>query len=352
VAALTTSIPEAPHSGRNWDYRFCWLRDACFVIHALNRLGATRTMEGYLAYIGNLAAGARERLQPLYGIGLEAGLEEREATALAGYRGMGPVRLGNLAFQQVQNDVYGSIVLAATQSFFDRRLLHPGGDSLFRLLERLGEQARARWDQPDAGLWELRTRAQVHTFSAVMCWAACDRLARIAAHLGHAQRAKYWGDEAQRIRDAVLERAWCVRRNSFVAAFGGEALDASLLLLAELGFVAPDDPRFLGTLEAVEGELRRGDYVYRYADDDFGAPETAFNICTFWYIDALASVGRRDEARALFENMLKRCNRAGLLSEDLDARSGELWGNFPQTYSLVGLVNSAMRLSRSWEEAL
>ncbi|MGH7336335.1 MAG: glycoside hydrolase family 15 protein, partial [Myxococcota bacterium] len=353
VAAMTSSIPEAPGSGRNWDYRFCWLRDAYFVVNALNRLGATRTMENFLSYISNLAATADDGgLQPLYGIGLEEALEEREAPALKGYRGMGPVRVGNQAFCQLQNDIYGSVVLAATQSFFDRRLLHPGGDSLFRMLETIGDFALRLWNRPDAGLWEFRTKKQVHTFSAVMCWAACDRLARIAAHLGRAERANHWTTQAQAIRSGVLARAWSDARGSLVGAFDGEDLDASLLLLPELGFLPADDPRFLATLAAIERELRRGDYLYRYSVDEFGEATTAFNICTFWYIDALALVGRRDEARALFANMLTKRNAAGLLSEDLDARTGELWGNIPQSYSMVGLINSAMRLSKRWEEAL
>jgi GH15 family glucan-1,4-alpha-glucosidase len=352
VAALTTSIPEAPGSGRNWDYRFCWLRDAYFVIHALNRLGATRTMEGFLSYIENLAAGADGHLQPVYGIALEANLEERSEAALAGYRGMGPVRVGNQAYAQPQHDVYGSLVLAATHSFFDQRLLHPGGRRLFELIEVFGARAARLWDQPDAGLWELRTRSHVHTFSAAMCWAACDRLAKIAARLGAAPRAAHWRREAERLRAGIEKQAWSERRGSFVATFGGEEMDASLLLLHEIGFLAPDDPRFAGTVAAVERDLRRGPYLLRYAaPDDFGAPKSAFNICTFWYIGALAALGRRDEARELFENMLARRNRLGLLSEDLDPETGELWGNFPQTYSMVGLINAAMRLSKGWEEA-
>jgi GH15 family glucan-1,4-alpha-glucosidase len=352
VAALTSSIPEAPDTGRNWDYRYCWLRDAYFVIHALNRLGATKTMEGFLSYIENLAASADGSLQPVYGIALESDLSERSEPALAGYRGMGPVRVGNQAFLQPQHDVYGSLVLAATHSFFDRRLLHRGGLRLFETLEAFGERAAQLWDQPDAGLWELRTRSRVHTFSAAMCWAACDRLAKIAARLGETARAARWRKEAERIRAGTLERAWCAKRDSFVASFGGDELDASLLLLQEIGFVSADDPRFAGTVAAIEQELRRGPYLLRYAvPDDFGPPRTAFNICTFWYIGALAALGRRDEARELFENMLGRRNALGLLSEDLDPVSGELWGNFPQTYSMVGLINAATRLSRGWEEA-
>jgi GH15 family glucan-1,4-alpha-glucosidase len=352
VAALTTSIPEAPESGRNWDYRFCWLRDAYFVIHALNRLGATKTMEGFLSYIENLAASADGSLQPVYGIALEADLAEHTEPGLAGYRGMGPVRVGNQAFLQPQHDVYGSLVLAATHSFFDQRLLHRGGKRLFGRLEAFGERAARLWDQPDAGLWELRTRAHVHTFSAAMCWAACDRLAKIAARLGESARAARWRREAERIRAGTLARAWSEKRKSLVSTFEGEELDASLLLLHEIGFLAPEDPRFEGTLAAIESDLRRGPYLLRYAAaDDFGTPHSAFNICTFWYIGALAARGRRDEARELFANMLARRNPLGLLSEDLDPSTGELWGNFPQTYSMVGLINAAMRLSRGWEEA-
>ena len=185
-----------------------------------------------------------------------------------------------------------------------------------------------------------------------MCWAACDRLAKIAAQLGLADRAAYWAGQADKIRRGILSRAWNAKLNSFTATFGGEDTDASLLLLAPLGFVEAMDPRFLGTLDLIEKRLRRGQYLYRYATpDDLGLPQTTFNICTFWYIDALAAVGRVEEARALFENMLANRNPLGLLSEDLDPKTGELWGNFPQTYSMVGLIHSAMRLSKSWEEA-
>jgi len=353
VAALTTSIPEATGSSRNWDYRYCWLRDAYFTVNALNRLNATRTMERYLGYIINIAARADGgRLQPVYRVSGLPDMDEHEIRALEGYRGMGPVRVGNQAALQVQNDVYGSAILAATHVFFDRRLIAIGSEGLFRQLEQLGERAVEVFDQPDAGLWELRGTARVHTFSSVMCWVACDRLAKIAARLGLATRAADWQARADSMHGVICARAWSAKRSSFVAAFEGDSLDASLLLLGELGFLKANDPRFASTVTAVEGELRRGDFIYRYVEaDDFGTPANAFLICTFWYIDALAAIGRRDEARALFESMLQRRNRLGLLSEHIDPVSGELWGNYPQTYSMVGMINSATRLSIRWDEA-
>ena len=352
VAAITTSIPEAPHSQRNWDYRYCWLRDSAFVVRALNRLGATRTMEGYLRYVLNLAIGA-DGLQPLYGIAFEKELEEHEVPDLAGYRGMGPVRRGNLAWVQKQHDVYGSVVLAATQLFFDQRLARPGDIDAFHRLEPVGEQAWALYDQPDAGIWEFRGRAEVHTYSSVMCWAACDRLARIATHLGLAARAAHWRGRADAMREAILARAWDTELGHFVESAEGRRLDASLLLLAELGFVDADDPRFVATVEAIGTQLRRGDGLFRYiAPDDFGSPETSFTICSFWYIDALAAIGRVDEARQQFESLLARRNHLGLLSEDMAFEDGEAWGNFPQTYSHVGVVIAAMRLSRPWSDAV
>ena len=355
IAAMTTSIPEAPHSQRNWDYRYCWLRDAYFVVHTLNRLSATRTLEHYLRYIQNVVAKGTEGeiLQPLYSLTLEDRIEERIVDTLPGYRGMGPVRVGNQAYQQVQHDVFGAIILAVTQSFFDSRLVRKGDESLYRQLTPLGRAAIERFEVPDAGIWELRTRASVHTFSAMMCWAAADRLARIAGRLGLDDEAADWRGHADTMHARLCERAWSEKLGGFAATFGGDDLDASLLLMHELGFLKADDPRFVGTVEAIERGLKRGSHVFRYdAPDDFGTPEVAFTVCTFWFIEALAAIGRRDEARRMFEEVLACRNTLGLLSEDVDPVTGELWGNFPQTYSMVGLIKCAMRLSRPWEEVI
>jgi pentatricopeptide repeat protein len=266
---------------------------------------------------------------------------------------MGPVRRGNQAFEQVQHDVYGAVVLSATQFFFDNRLIKSGTEAEFQRLEVLGEHARKFYNQPDAGLWEYRGRQRVHTFSSIMCWAACDRLAKIAVKLRKEDRATYWRTSADEIRAFIIEGAWDEEQQAFTESFGRPEMDASLLTMHDLGFLEADDPKFISTVECIGKHLQRGEHMFRYdAPDDFGEPENAFNICTFWYIDALASIGRMEEARELFENMLTLRNPLGLLSEDIEPTSGELWGNFPQTYSMAGIINAAVRLSKPWEEAL
>jgi len=381
VAALTTSLPEHEadaDAGRNWDYRYCWLRDAYYVVQALNRLGAADMLENYLVYLRNLVEQANRgdmqasaapdsqrglpgmepgrsngkagHIQPVYGVGLEPALTERFAPHLKGYRGIGPVRIGNQAHEHLQHDVYGQIVLSTVQAFFDERLLRPANADDFRALEPIGERAFELHDQPDASLWEFRGREATHTYSSVMCWAACDRLGNAAARLGLTDRADFWNGRAAQVRETIEARAWNAGEGRFAATFGGDELDASLLQMVDVRFLAPDDPRMVATMAAVEAGLRRGPYMFRYViPDDFGTPKTAFNFCTFWLIEALHLSGRTAEARTLFEEMLARRTAAGLLSEDIALDGQELWGNYPQTYSLVGLINCANLLSKSWQ---
>lgn len=349
VAALTTSVPEAPGTVRNWDYRFCWLRDAAFTVQALNMLGATRTMENFCRYllgavIGTDAGG----LRPVYPLVPNAPIEEREAEALAGFLGHRPVRIGNAAAAQVQNDVHGSVVMAAEKMFFDARLPSPGDEALYRQIVPVAEAALGAALMPDAGIWEYRGRARVHTFSAGMCFAAADRMARIAARLGLTAEADSWRARAQPLREEILRRAWT--GTHLAESLDGQGLDAAVLLAPALGLLAPSDPRFVATVDAVAANLMQDGLVRRYAEhDDFGAPDTAFLVCSFWLADAFSAIGRHDQARALFERVLALRNHVGLLSEDADPRTGQLWGNFPQTYSQVGLILTAMRLSRGWE---
>jgi GH15 family glucan-1,4-alpha-glucosidase len=352
VAALTTSVPEFPESGRNWDYRYCWIRDAYYTVRALNRLGAVDILENYLGYLRNLVDdSAGGHVQPVYGVGLEEDIDERIVDSVAGYRGMKPVRVGNQAREHLQHDVYGQIVLPLVQSFYDQRLLRPGTIDDFRALEKVGDRAFDMHDQVDAGLWEFRTIARVHTYSSVMCWAACDRLAKAADHLELTDRAAHWRARAAAIRQRIEAEAFVEEEGRFAASFGNRELDASLLQLTDLGFLDPMDPRQVATFDAIERDLKKGPYLFRYVEpDDFGEPETAFNFCTFWFIEALHLNGRDAEAREIFEQMLSRRTHAGLLSEDISLNDHELWGNYPQTYSLVGIINCAILLSRSWTD--
>jgi GH15 family glucan-1,4-alpha-glucosidase len=350
VAAITTSIPEAPNSSRNWDYRYCWPRDACFVINALSRIGEMRTAERYVDFLLARAESTNDsRLVPMYAIDGGAIPTERAAECLGGYRGMGPVRIGNKASEQQQNDIYGEAVLSAEPLFAESSGDDAADVALFIGLEAFGDHAVSLHDVPDAGLWELRGTERVHTFSSLMCWVACDRLAKYADYLGLEDRAEYWRFRAASIHDVIALRSWNQKLNAFTATMEGDSLDASLLLMPRLGFLEADDPRFIGTVAAIEAHLKHGDFVYRYIErDDFGYPENAFLVCTFWYIEALAAMGgsRREEARVLFEKVLAARNRHGLLAEDLDPRTLEQWGNFPQTYCMAGIIDCAVALGK------
>jgi GH15 family glucan-1,4-alpha-glucosidase len=309
-------------------------------------------MERYIEYVTNVIALEQgPGLKPLYGIVPDQALDEAIVDGLAGYRGQGPVRVGNAARDQVQHDVYGSVILAAWQMFYDERLPKKGDEALFSLLEPLGMSALHHALTPDAGIWEYRKRTSVHTHSATMCWVACDRLSRIADKLELVTKAAQWRASADELRATILKRAWNPA-GYFAGSLDGDEIDASVLLLHELGIVEPLDERFVATVERFGTALDYHGYLLRYSSaDDFGVPTVAFTICTFWYVDALTAIGQLDKARAIFEEILKHRNHVGLLSEDLDPQTGELWGNFPQTYSMAGLIVAAMRLSKGWESA-
>ena len=338
IAAHTTSIPEAPQPAAPGTIAIA----GCVTPISWCRRSTASVQ--HAPWRNSFRLRSRSRRDPTRSLGLctawcRTPLEERTAPLLQGYRGDGPVRIGNAAVNQVQHDAYGSVILAAMPMFFDRRLPRPGDEGLFRLLEPLGEQAAARAFVPDAGIWEYRGRQRVHTHSAAMCWAGCQRLAAIALRLGLEPRAKYWNAIAEPMHAELLNQAWNPKRGAFTAAFGSDDLDASVLLLADLGVVEVDDPRFVSTVAAMERELVREKHVMRYAaEDDFGMPVTAFLICRFWLIDALWSLGRREAAQDLFADAMQHRNRYGLLSEDVDPQTGALWGNFPQTYSMAGLI--------------
>ena len=353
IAALTTSIPESPGSSRNWDYRYCWLRDAFFTVNALNRLGATKTMEQFIRFVIDTVLREDDSpLAPLFPMVPGTSLVEREAPALPGYRGMGPVRIGNAAVHQRQNDVYGSIILTAAQMFWDQRLPIEPDPSLYTHLKGIGVKALRAAFTPDSGPWEYRKRERVHTFSAAMCWAAVHRLEMIARKVGLEKEAVEWAQQAAGLRREIFAK-FQTREGWISGALDAPIMDATVLLLPEIGLLPATDERMTRTIDVISKRLVRDGYLLRYDEaDDFGNPETAFTVCSFWYVDALAAAGRKDEALEIFKRLLERCNHVGLLSEDIEAKTGVLWGNFPQTYSHVGLIKSAMRLSRSWEAGL
>ena len=353
IAATTTSIPEGPEGGRNWDYRYCWLRDAYFVITALNRLGQFDEMEQFIRYLQNLASSEPAGvLQPVYGISGEKELVERELPWLAGFKGLGPVRVGNAAYKMEQHDVYGEMVMALTPTFFDRRIDRTDQDQALRNVRQLIERAITTFEQPDAGIWEFRGRKEHSVFSKLMNWAAVDRGVRIAGHIGRHDLVSEWAPVREEMKKSIELNAWNEKAGFYTQSYGGDSPDAANLLLPAINFVSHRDERFQKTINVYERMLRVGKGVYRYrTSDDFGVPKTTFTVCAFWMADALWGSGRKAEARELFSSVIHRANHVGLLSEDMDPETGELWGNFPQTYSHVGLINTAMRISQTWEDA-
>ncbi|MGZ3689515.1 MAG: glycoside hydrolase family 15 protein, partial [Bdellovibrionota bacterium] len=353
IAATTTSVPEGPEPGRTWDYRYCWLRDAYFVVMALNKLGQFEEMEAFIRYLQNICSSEPSRmLQPVYGIAGEKELHERELSWLKGFKGYGPVRVGNAAYKMDQHDVYGEMVLAITPTFFDRRLDRTNQDQALKNVQQLVEQAIISFDQPDAGIWEFRGTRNHSVFSKLMNWAAVDRGVRIAGHIGRHDLVAEWGPIREKMRDDMERNGWNELVGYYSQSYGGDSPDAANLLLPAVNFISYRDERFQKTIDAYDRMLRVGRGVYRYrTPDDFGVPKTTFTVCAFWMADALWGAGRKSEARELFSSVIHKANHVGLLSEDMDPESGELWGNFPQTYSHVGLINSAWRISQSWDDA-
>lgn len=352
VAATTTSLPEFPGSGRNWDYRYCWLRDTYFSLHALERLGHFEEMEAFLAYLRTIVRRyGQRRLQPLYAVNGDADMREEILEHLAGYRGERPVRIGNQAHEHVQNDVYGEMILAISRLLLDTRFsASEGRHGALELIGRMLGQIEHRLEEPDAGLWELRTARKLHAFTLLTHWAGARRAVEIADAVGDEAMGERAARLARRARALLETRCWDERRGVLTQAADAGNLDAAMLLALHFGFWKPDDPRAHSHVRAIQEQLQVGRVVKRYdVEDDFGSQEASFTVCSFWLVEALAILGRMEEARELFDFLLKHHNGLGLFSEDIMPRTGELTGNFPQTYSHVGLINAAFRLSRPWD---
>ncbi|MEO8596932.1 MAG: glycoside hydrolase family 15 protein [Candidatus Solibacter sp.] len=353
IAAMTTSIPESPGSGRNWDYRYCWLRDSYYVLSAFGHLGQFEEREQFVQYLLNVAGGAPDlNLAPLYRVDGSTNLEEATLSHWAGYNGEQPVRIGNAAALHSQHDIYGEMVLALTPIFMDERMGAERSAAAFRLIDGLARKAISLAGVPDAGIWEYRTEWKPQTFSSLMCWSAADRMAAISERHEPARAAEF-RTAADRIHTEMVTHAWSDARQSFVGHYGGEDLDASLLQMARLRFLPASDARLGSTIDAIQRDLDQAGWLHRYSlNDGFGKPTVAFVICTFWLVEALAAAGRRDEARAVFDRIHRAMSPLGLLSEDYDPTTPRMWGNFPQTYSHVGLIHAAFAASPQWLEVL
>ncbi len=351
VAALTTSIPESARSGRTWDYRYCWLRDSYYTLGAFRLLGHFEEREQFLQYLLNVASSAPELdLAPLYRIDGRSDLEEHILTDWPGYQGDGPVRVGNGAAAHAQHDVFGEMVLALSPMFLDARFREQVTAPVLDLVSRLTKRAIAVAGKPDAGIWEYRVEWRPQTFSSLMCWAAADRMSRIAA-VHRPADAEEFARAAVKLRAELLESGVDAKRGCLVADYGGTEVDAALLQSVMLRMLPPGDQRLHRTVEAIRGDLDLHGWIKRYRiDDGFGQPAVAFTLCSFWMIEALALLGRNDEARALMERVRAVRSPLGLLSEDVDPQTGQMWGNFPQAYSHVGMIHAAFAASPRWSE--
>lgn len=343
IAAATTSIPEAIGEPRTWDYRYCWLRDSVFAVEAFRRLGQLHEGRRFVRFVLDVAESGP--LQPLYGIGGERDLPEFELDHLDGFLGTRPVRVGNAAATQLQTDLMGEVVLCMATILPDRRLPREVTEAWMPLLERMVEESIESFDVPDLGIWEYRAGPRRHVFSRAMCWAAVHHGAGLARAAGHPSLADRWDGRAASMRAEILRRGYSERLGMFTQSFEDEHADAANLLLPSIGLLPATDPRFERTLSAYRERLVTDCGVMRYVhEDDFGAPSSAFTICSFWWAEALALAGHLGEAEERFDEVARHANPLGLFSEDIGIETGELLGNFPQAYTHVGLINAALTI--------
>lgn len=346
VAAATTSLPEQLGGVRNWDYRYCWIRDSTFTLYALLESNYHEEARAFREWLLRAVAGDPDKLQIMYGLSGERRLTELELPWLAGYEGARPVRIGNAASRQHQLDVYGEILDTMFQSQRAGLSLHPQALELER---ELLDYLESSWQRPDEGIWETRGPAQDFTHSKVMAWVAFDRAIKSAERFGFEGPVDRWRAARAAIHREVCEKGYDRQKGAFVQAYGSKYLDASLLMIPLVGFLPADDPRMVSTVRAIQKDLMHGDLVKRYngmtGGDALPPGEGAFLACSFWLADNLAMQGRRDEARAYFSRLLALRNDVGLLSEEYDVSCGRMVGNFPQAFSMVGLVNTARNLS-------
>ncbi|MEB8344423.1 glycoside hydrolase family 15 protein [Flavobacteriaceae bacterium KMM 6898] len=352
LAAVTTSLPETIGEVRNWDYRFCWIRDASMVIKVVSELGHKNIAKRYLQFIIDLIPDKDEKLQIMYGINKEKKLTEETLDHLDGYKGSKPVRVGNAAYKQRQNDIYGILMDVIYEQLvkFDTDI--DNGEELWTITKGIVWIVKNHWQEPDKGIWEFRSEDRHFTFSKILCWVALDRAIKVAKIFGKKHKINKWKILEQEIKQDIYANAWNEEKQAFTQSYGSPHLDASVLLMESYGFIKAKDPKFMSTVKAIEKELSNDGLMYRYKnEDDFGLPSSSFTICTFWFINSLFKIGEEEKAIKHFEKLLSYSNHLGLFSEDIDFKTKRLLGNFPQAYSHLALIECAVNFSKKDSEA-
>lgn len=348
LAAATTSLPETIGEVRNWDYRFCWIRDASMVIKVISQLGHKRMAKRFLDFIVDLVPDKDEKLQIMYGINKEKQLTEKLLPHLSGYKNSQPVRIGNAAYAQRQNDIYGILMDVIYQEFVNLNSELENVEELWNITKGIAWVVGKHWQEPDKGIWEFRTEDRHFTFSKVLCWVAIDRAIKVSKLLGKESKLARWEKLEQEIKNDILTYAWSEEKQAFTQSYRSQDLDAAVLLMHSYGFIAPTHPKFVSTVKAIGRELMNDGLLYRYKNkDDFGLPSSSFTICTFWYIHALFKIGEEAEAKKQFDRLLSYANHLGLFSEDIDFKIKRLLGNFPQAYSHLALIETAMNFDKT-----
>jgi GH15 family glucan-1,4-alpha-glucosidase len=352
IAAPTTSLPEYPQSTRNWDFRYCWLRNAYYTLKALHDLGHFGILQDYVGFVENIVLSGDGRLRPLYPIGMDKDPAER-ILPLKGYMGNRPVRVGNQAYEHIQNDVYGQVLITLLPFFTDVRLKTGDYNTLIGNVKHALRMIEATMDEPDNGLWEFRGIFQLHCYTALFHWAGSHAAKKIARHIGD-RRMEIYANQLIRRAAEMIEKCYDAKRGVYTQAVGSSYLDASLLQLINMGYLKPGSVKARQHLKVLEANLMtKGGLFYRYNhEDDFGPQQSTYLLCAFWYVEALAKMNRVGEAIKIFENLLKYANYAGLLSQDVDEKTDSQWGNFPQTFSHVGLINAAFTIARKLDKPI
>ena len=351
LAAATTSLPETIGEVRNWDYRFCWIRDASMVIKVVSELGHKNSAKRYLQFIIDLMPDKDEKLQIMYGINKEKTLTERTLDHLDGYQNSKPVRVGNAAYKQRQNDIYGILMDVIYEQLVKFSNDIENVEELWSITKGVVWIVAKHWREPDKGIWEFRGEDRHFTFSKVLCWVALDRAIKVAKMFGKQRKIEKWSVLEQEIKRDIHENAWNKDINAFVQSYGSKYLDASVLLMEPYGFIHAKDPKYVSTVRAIEEDLSNDGLLYRYKnEDDFGLPSSSFTICTFWFINSLFKIGEEEKALELFGRLLGYSNHLGLFSEDIDFKTKRLLGNFPQAYSHLALIECAINFSKKKSE--